>query len=92
MCSSPTSSSSARAPPGSPAIFEGAWLRLADGVAVQWAAAYGRQPGHRILDLLRSLAAIVLRPRSVTTVIPSGWRGHSHLSLLGASAIAARVF
>jgi N-acetylglucosaminyldiphosphoundecaprenol N-acetyl-beta-D-mannosaminyltransferase len=59
-----------RATPAVRAIFEGAWLRLADGVAVQWAAAYERRPGHRTLDLLRSLAAIVLRPRSVTTVIP----------------------
>jgi exopolysaccharide biosynthesis WecB/TagA/CpsF family protein len=59
-----------RATPAVRAIFEGAWLSLADGVAVQWAAAYGRRPGHGTLDLLRSLAAIVLRPRSVTTVIP----------------------
>jgi exopolysaccharide biosynthesis WecB/TagA/CpsF family protein len=51
-------------------IFEGAWLSLADGVAVQWAAAYDRRLGHGTLDLVRSLAAIVLRPRSVTTVIP----------------------
>ena len=74
-----------RATPAVRAIFEGAWLRLADGVAVQWAAAYGRRPGHRILDLLRSLAAIVLRPRSVTTVIPERVAGATlTLSLLGA--------
>jgi exopolysaccharide biosynthesis WecB/TagA/CpsF family protein len=52
------------------AIFDGAWLSLADGVAIQWAAAYERRPGHGALDLLRALAAIVLRPRSVTTVVP----------------------
>jgi exopolysaccharide biosynthesis WecB/TagA/CpsF family protein len=59
-----------RATPAVRGIFEGAWLSLADGVAVQWAAAYERRPGHGSLDLLRSLAAIVLRPRSVTTVVP----------------------
>jgi exopolysaccharide biosynthesis WecB/TagA/CpsF family protein len=50
--------------------FEGAWLSLADGVAVQWAAAYERRPRHRLIDLAESLAEIVLRPASVTGVIP----------------------
>ena len=52
------------------AIFEGAWLSLADGVAVQWAAAYEERRRHRPVDLLSSLAAIVLRPRSVSRVVP----------------------
>jgi exopolysaccharide biosynthesis WecB/TagA/CpsF family protein len=74
-----------RATPAVRAIFENAWLRLADGVAVQWAAAYGRRPGHRTLDLFRSLAAIALRPRSVTTVIPERVAGATlTLTLLGA--------
>ena len=51
-------------------IFAGAWLCLADGVAVQWAAAYERRPRHRRSDLVRSLAEIVTRPESVTTVVP----------------------
>ncbi|MGA2282654.1 MAG: WecB/TagA/CpsF family glycosyltransferase [Candidatus Dormibacteria bacterium] len=51
-------------------IFEGAWLSLADGVAVQWAAAYARRRQHRPADLLPSLAAIVLRPATVSAVVP----------------------
>jgi N-acetylglucosaminyldiphosphoundecaprenol N-acetyl-beta-D-mannosaminyltransferase len=50
--------------------LEGAWLSLADGVAVQWAAAYAERPRHRLRDLVASLAAIVLRPDSVAAVIP----------------------
>ena len=51
-------------------IFEGAWISLADGVALQWAAAYQRRSRHLTTDLLRSLAAIVLRPSSVRAAIP----------------------
>jgi exopolysaccharide biosynthesis WecB/TagA/CpsF family protein len=51
-------------------IFEGAWLSLADGVAVQWAAAYESRRRHRPVDLLSGLAAIVLRPGSVSAVVP----------------------
>jgi N-acetylglucosaminyldiphosphoundecaprenol N-acetyl-beta-D-mannosaminyltransferase len=50
--------------------LEGAWLSLADGVAVQWAAAYGRRPRHRTSDLVTSLAEIVLRPASVAVAVP----------------------
>ncbi len=64
-----------RAGDGAREIFEGAWLCLADGVAVQWAAAYDALPRHRTADLARSLAGIVLRPRSVTAVIPERTAG-----------------
>jgi exopolysaccharide biosynthesis WecB/TagA/CpsF family protein len=66
-----------RATPAVRTIFEGAWLSLADGVAVQWAAAYERRSRHRPVDLLLSLAAIVLRPRSVSTVVPERVAGVS---------------
>lgn len=56
-------------------IFEGAWLCLADGVAIQWAAAYAQRTSHRAVDLVRSLAEIVLRPKSVTAVIPERTAG-----------------
>jgi exopolysaccharide biosynthesis WecB/TagA/CpsF family protein len=59
-----------RAGAGVRAIFEDAWLSLADGVAVQWATAYEDRRRHRPIDLLTSLAAIVLRPRSVAGVVP----------------------
>ena len=59
-----------RADPDVRSILEEAWLSLADGVAIQWAAAYARCRRHRALDLLRSLAAIVLRPASVAAVVP----------------------
>ncbi|HYA00354.1 MAG TPA: WecB/TagA/CpsF family glycosyltransferase [Candidatus Binatia bacterium] len=58
-------------------VFEGAWLCLADGVAVQWAAAYRARPRHRIRDLASSLAGIVLRPSSVTAVVPERVAGVS---------------
>ena len=64
-----------RAGTGSREIFEGAWLSLADGVAIQWAAAYGRRERHGAADLVRSLADIVLRPQSVTGVIPERTAG-----------------
>ena len=51
-------------------LFEAAWLSLADGVAVQWAAAYAERRRHRPADLLSSLSAIVLRPASVGSVVP----------------------
>jgi exopolysaccharide biosynthesis WecB/TagA/CpsF family protein len=66
-----------RADPAVREIFEGAWLSLADGVAVQWAAAYARRRRHRPADLLLSLAAIALRPRSVTAVVPERVAGVS---------------
>jgi exopolysaccharide biosynthesis WecB/TagA/CpsF family protein len=83
-----------RATPAIRAIFEGAWLSLADGVAVQWAAAYERRPRHGPLALGRSLAAIVLRPGSVTTVIPERVAGATlTLALLRAArARGLRVF
>jgi exopolysaccharide biosynthesis WecB/TagA/CpsF family protein len=59
-----------RAGPEMRPIFEGAWLNLADGVAVQWAAAYVERRRHRPADLLSSLAAIVLSPASVGSVVP----------------------
>jgi exopolysaccharide biosynthesis WecB/TagA/CpsF family protein len=59
-----------RAGAGVGEILEGAWLSLADGVAVQWAAAYARRSHHRPADLLLSLAAIALRPGSVGAVVP----------------------
>ncbi len=73
-----------RATPGTREAFDGAWLSLADGVAVQWAAAYQRRPHHRTGDLLRSLAAIVLDPPSVTAVVPERVAGATlTLALLG---------
>jgi len=72
-----------RAGAGLGEIFEGAWLSLADGVAVQWAAAYDRLPHHRTVDLVRSLAGIVLRPGSVAAVVPERTAGVTFtLSLL----------
>lgn len=59
-----------RATPEVRAAFARAWLCLADGVALQWATAYARRREHGIADLLSSLAAIVLRPRSVASVLP----------------------
>jgi len=50
-------------------VLNTAWLSLADGVALQWAAAYRtRSPSLRWL--LSSLTAIVTSPASVTAVIP----------------------
>ncbi len=59
-----------RATPEVRAAFARAWLCLADGVALQWATAYAQGGRHEIADLLRSLAAIVLRPSSVASVLP----------------------
>ena len=55
-------------------LLNGAWLSLADGVALQWAAAYERgRPG--MVRLARSLAAIVLRPRSLEEPLPERFAG-----------------
>lgn len=75
-----------RADPAVRSILVGAWLSLADGVAIQWAAAYAGQGRHRAVDLLRSLAAIVLRPVSVAAVVPERVAGVTlTLALLEAS-------
>ena len=56
------------------ARLTGAWFSLADGVALQWAAAYEKgRPG--VIRLLRTLAAIVLRPASLTDPIPERFAG-----------------
>jgi N-acetylglucosaminyldiphosphoundecaprenol N-acetyl-beta-D-mannosaminyltransferase len=59
-----------RATPEVREAFASAWLSLADGVALQWATAYAQRRRHQPVDLLVSLAAIVLRPASVATVVP----------------------
>ncbi len=75
-----------RADPMVRSILAGAWLSLADGVAIQWAATYARAPRHGALDLLRSLVAIVLRPASVAAVVPERVAGVTlTLALLEAS-------
>jgi N-acetylglucosaminyldiphosphoundecaprenol N-acetyl-beta-D-mannosaminyltransferase len=57
-------------------LLRGAEWNLPDGVALQWAAAYldGR-PG--IARLIGLLAAIVVRPRAVTRVLPERFAGVS---------------
>ncbi len=75
-----------RADPAVRSILAGAWLSLADGVAIQWAAAYAGRERHRALDLLRSLTAIALRPASVAAVVPERVAGVTlTLALLEAS-------
>jgi exopolysaccharide biosynthesis WecB/TagA/CpsF family protein len=75
-----------RADPGVRSILAAAWLSLADGVAIQWAATYAGRERHRALDLLSSLVAIVLRPASVAAVVPERVAGVTlTLALLEAS-------
>lgn len=59
-----------RSTPEARSAFEGAWLCLADGVALQWASAYEQRPSHRIPDLVASLTAILLAPRTLSAAIP----------------------
>ena len=51
-------------------LLAGAELSLADGVALQWAAAYLAGPP-RLNRLLGLLAAIVLRPAAIASVLPA---------------------
>ena len=75
----------ARSTPEARSAIEGAWLCLADGVALQWAAAYERRPRHRLPDLAASLLAIPLSPATLSAVIPERVAGVTFtLRLLGA--------
>ena len=56
------------------ALLRGAEWSLPDGVALQWAAAYLEGPP-RLSRLLGLLAAVVVRPRAVSRVLPERFAG-----------------
>jgi len=71
-------------------VLNSAWLSLADGVALQWAAAYQAGPPSA-RRLASTLAAIVARPESITAVLPERAAGATFTWRLLEAARDARL-
>lgn len=56
-------------------LFEAAWLRLPDGISLNWAAHFTHLPRHNPWTLFTSLARIALKPSSVKDVMPDNFAG-----------------
>lgn len=56
-------------------LFEAAWLRLPDGISLNWAAHFTHLSRHNPWTLFTSLARIALKPASVKDVVPDNFAG-----------------
>lgn len=69
-------------------LLSSAWLRLPDGVALQWAAYFQTTSGTPG-QVIKTLAEIVLRPQKLTAVLPERFAGLNFTRPLLEAAAAA---